>query len=145
MASREAPGKKSTKVAGLDISGHWYFTGETRVNITVYAQFKAPYYAYLLWIITNRRSLAVAPISIFQPHPSFGNCACAGKHIWLYRTCYTVYAMANVGDRLMLSALKTDLPCSMDNNVSQKRCLIHVKLTEFCMKTVEHLMESEKV
>ena len=53
--------------------------------------------------------------------------------------------MATAGDRLMLSALKTDLPSSMNNNVSQKRCLIHVKLTEFCMKTVEHLIDSEKV
>lgn len=45
----------------------------------------------------------------------------------------------------MLSALKTNLPCSLSNNVSQKRCLIHVKLTDFCMKTVEHLIDSEKV
>lgn len=48
-------------------------------------------------------------------------------------------------DRLVLSALKTDLPTSLDNNVSQKRCLIHVKLTDFCMKTVEHLIDSNKV
>ena len=52
--------------------------------------------------------------------------------------------MANV-DRLVLSALKTSLPCSLDNKVSDKRCLIHVKLTEFCMKTVEHLIDNEKV
>ena len=52
--------------------------------------------------------------------------------------------MANI-DRLVLSALKTSLPCSLDNKVSDKRCLIHVKLTEFCMKTVEHLIDNEKV
>lgn len=52
---------------------------------------------------------------------------------------------SSASDRLMLSALKTDLPCSLDNNVSHKRCLIHVKLTEFCMKTVEHLIDNEKV
>jgi hypothetical protein len=50
-----------------------------------------------------------------------------------------------MANRLMLSALETDLPCSLDNNVSQDRCLIHVKLTEFCMKTVEHLIDSAKV
>lgn len=48
-------------------------------------------------------------------------------------------------DRLMLSALKTSKTYSLINNVSQRRCLIHVKLTDLCMKTVENLIESEKV
>lgn len=47
-------------------------------------------------------------------------------------------------DRLMLSSLKTDLSRSLDNNVSLKRCLIHVKLTDFCMKLVEHLIDSDQ-
>lgn len=49
------------------------------------------------------------------------------------------------GDRLMLSALKTGVACSLNNNVSRNKCLIHVKLTDFCNKTVENLIESEKV
>lgn len=48
-------------------------------------------------------------------------------------------------DGLMLSALKTNLACSLNNNVSRKRCLIHVKLTDLCMRTVENLIDSEKV
>lgn len=48
-------------------------------------------------------------------------------------------------DRLMLSALQTNQACSLINNVSQRRCLIHVKLTDLCMKTVENLIDSEKV
>ena len=48
-------------------------------------------------------------------------------------------------DRLMLSALKTSKTYSLINNVSQRRCLIHVKLTDLCMKTVENLVDSDKV
>lgn len=48
------------------------------------------------------------------------------------------------GQRLMLSTLRTNQACSLVNNLSQERCLIHVKLTDFCMKTVENLIDSDK-
>ena len=67
----------------------------------------------------------------------------------LYHTRVCVYVCVwgskMAGDRLMLSTLKTGVACSLDNNVSRNKCLIHVKLTDFCNKTVENLIESEKV
>ena len=47
--------------------------------------------------------------------------------------------------RLILSTLKTDTVYSLNNDVPCKRCLIHVKLTDYCMRTVESLIDSEKV
>ncbi len=47
--------------------------------------------------------------------------------------------------RLMLSGLKTNTGYYLSNNVSPRRCLINVKLTDFCMRSVESLMDSDKV
>ncbi len=48
-------------------------------------------------------------------------------------------------NRLKLSALQNDFAYPMNSNAPNGRCLIHVKLTDFCVKTIENLMDSEKV
>ena len=46
---------------------------------------------------------------------------------------------------LKLSDLKPGLEYPIGNWIPDGRCLIHVKLTELCMKSVEGLMNSDKV
>ncbi len=46
---------------------------------------------------------------------------------------------------LKLSDLKPSVEHPMANRLSDGRCLMHVKLTDLCMKSVEGLINSEKV
>ena len=46
---------------------------------------------------------------------------------------------------LKLSDLKPSTNYPLRNELSEGRCLIHVKLTDLCVKSIEGLMNSEKV
>ena len=46
---------------------------------------------------------------------------------------------------LKLSALKQNVDYPVANKLVDKRCLIHVKLTESCLGAIEGLMNSDKV
>ena len=46
---------------------------------------------------------------------------------------------------LKLSALKQNVDYPVANKLVDKRCLIHVKLTESCLGAIEALMNSDKV
>lgn len=47
--------------------------------------------------------------------------------------------------KLKLADLKPGTEHPMENRLSDGRCLMHVKLTDLCMKSVEGLINSEKV
>ena len=46
---------------------------------------------------------------------------------------------------LKLSDLKANTDYPLGNELSEGKCLIHVKLTDLCVKSIEGLMNSEKV
>lgn len=50
-----------------------------------------------------------------------------------------------LNNRLKLSDLKKNAEYPMGAQLSDGKCLIHVKLTDFCVKSVESLINSEKV
>ena len=54
------------------------------------------------------------------------------------------HAMAK-SQALKLSALKQNIDYPVANKLVDKRCLIHVKLTESCLGAIEGLMNSDKV
>ncbi len=46
---------------------------------------------------------------------------------------------------LDLSALNSDVEYTLPLDITAKRCLIHVKLTESCSKVIDNLISSNKV
>ena len=53
--------------------------------------------------------------------------------------------MAGRAERLKLSDLKPNMDYPLENSIPEGRCLIHVKLTDFCARSVENLIHSDKV
>ena len=46
---------------------------------------------------------------------------------------------------LKLSDLRTGVEYPVGNQVQERRCLFHVKLTDFSMRSIESLINSDKV